>query len=183
MRKVITGDFGQMKVGRTLLPGIFERLEVQGEVTVDEANILAESGSSKQPHGFKDATVTASLVLPNDTNGTPYDKLQVIVRVFKQVDSSARPFIYQIVNKHTAAWGIRDVVFQGLSSSEDDRDDTIHVQLTFVEYRPAVVKTEAMAKATSSRTNIKTGFAQASSPMPAKKAPTPAVDDDNPRKR
>lgn len=184
MRKVITKDFGQLKVGDTLIPGVFERLEVQGEVAVDEVDVLSESGTSKQPHGFKDASIGIALRLQNDDNSTPYDKLQVIVRVFQKVDASARPFIYRIVNQHTAIWGIKDVVFQGLTSSEDNQDDTIRVQLSFTEYRPTVVKSEAMAKTNTDKANTKTGFAQtrAAGNSGGKKVPTPAIDDDKPKK-
>lgn len=144
MRHVITEDVGRMKLDGRLLPGVPERLEVQGEVRVDREQIAGQSGSAKQPLGFEDAEITLVLRLPTDDQSTCYDKIAELASIFRSVDSMARPHVFRIVNKHVAAWGIGDVVFAGLKTAEDNEDDSARAELRFVEFRPVLVKKEAM---------------------------------------
>ena len=53
-----------------------------------------------------------------------------ITSMFQSVDDRAKPRVYRIVNKHVAAWRIREVVFKELSSDEDTNDDTIRAGCT-----------------------------------------------------
>lgn len=143
--ELITDDIGQVKLGGMLLPGVFEGLEVSGGVRVDESDVAGQSGTSKQPAGFDDTEFSLKLRLLTDDDSTCYDKLRILTSLFKRVDSSAKPFIYQIVNHHLAQWDVSEVIFKGIRSSEDNQDDTIHAELQFTEFRPVVVKAESLA--------------------------------------
>lgn len=146
MREVITDDIGQVKVGDTLLPGIFESLEIAGDVRVDEIEVTGQSGTSKQPLGFDDATLVLKIRLLTDDDSTCYDKLKTLVAVFRAVDAQAKPFVYRLVNHHAAIWGITEVIFKGLRSVEDNDSDTIRADLQFTEYRPVMVRNEEMTE-------------------------------------
>ncbi|MCR4443479.1 MAG: hypothetical protein NUV48_15200 [Peptococcaceae bacterium] len=143
MRQVITNDFGQVKVGGVILPGNIQSMEIEGGVRTDEMEVPGTSGTSKQPQGFKDALINLTLQLPTDDTSTCYEKLKTIVGILQKLDKNAKPYIYQIVNKHTAIWNIKEVIFETLRSTEDNKNDTITAELAFKEWRPVVVKSEA----------------------------------------
>lgn len=145
MRQVITDDFGQIKVGDTLLPGILQKIEVEGSVRIDDMEVPGSSGSSKQPQGFEDAIIYIELLLPTDDATTCYDKLQTLVGIFKKVDKYAKPYIYRIVNKHTQVWNIKEVVFKNCRTTEDNITDSIKATLEFKEYKPVLVKVEQIS--------------------------------------
>lgn len=145
MRQVITDDFGQIKVGDTLLPGILQKIEIEGSVRIDDMEVPGSSGSSKQPQGFEDAVIYIELLLPTDDTSSCYDKLQTLVSVFKKVDKYAKPYIYRIVNKHTQVWNIKEVVFKNCRTMEDNRTDSIKATLEFKEYKPVLVKVEQIS--------------------------------------
>ena len=145
MRQVITDDFGQIKVGDTLLPGTLQKIEVEGSVRIDDMKVPGSSGSSKQPQGFEDALIYIELLLSTDDINTCYDKLQTLVGIFKKVDKYAKPYIYRIVNKQTQVWGIKEVVFKNCRTSEDNLNDTIKATLEFKEYKPVLVKMEEIS--------------------------------------
>lgn len=180
MRQTITSDFGQVKLGKTLLPGAFAGMDIQGQVRVDDLTIAGQSGSSKQPLGFEDAKISLEIRLLTDEESTCYDKAEQIVQIFQAVDSAAKPFIYRIVNKHTALWKIKEVVFEGLRTKETNQDDTLIASLEFTEYRPVLVAKEkrTQVQQTPAGTN-KDAFAKANPTTPSQTTvKTPAVDDD-----
>lgn len=194
MRMDITNDLGQIKLGNTLLPGVYDSCEIQGGVKLDEIDVPGQSGQSTQPQGFEDATITLRLRLINDNTSSPYDKAQTIIKLFRSMDSLAKPYVYNIVNPMTRLWGIREVIFTDLRISDSNRTDIIEAEIVLREYKPAMIKKEssvpAPAKQTTSETETvdtsqKSGFAQVdlSSVLPTvtalkKTAATPAKDDD-----
>lgn len=145
MRQIITDDFGQMKLDSKLLPGTFEAMEITGDIVIDEVEVPGQSGKAKQAMGFGDAVISLKLRLPTDDESTAYEKLEQLNAIFQAVDAQAKPYVYRIVNKHTAARKVNQVIFKTLRSSEDNRSDLIKAELEFTEYRPIVVKKEAMA--------------------------------------
>ncbi len=141
----MTDDIGQIRVGGVLLPGIMESLEVAGALRIDEAEVDGQSGTTKQPVGFEDAAVTLRVRLVTDDESTSYDKAKEIVGLFQSTDSYAQPFVCRIVNRHTALWGIDEVLFSELKTSESNRDDTMYADLVFKEYVPVAVLAEEVA--------------------------------------
>ncbi|MCL4514155.1 MAG: hypothetical protein M1379_00950 [Firmicutes bacterium] len=178
MRTIITQEYGEVKLGSTVLPGIFEAWEIDDQVKVDEM-WTGGSGKSKQPLGFEDATLTLRLRLLTDEKSTCYDKLQVIARVFKATDKQAKPFIYRIVSMLTSAYGIREVIFAGLNVAENNENDTLRASLSFTEHRPVLIRKEAQVKPKTSSTGTIQGFAESGKTKTTKSLVTsPAVDDD-----
>ncbi len=144
-REIITDDFGQVKLGGQLLPGVIQQIEINGGVRVDIEEVPGQSGSSKQPQGYEDAEITIRIVLPTDEQSDCYGKVAELERSFKKVDSQAKPFVFCIVNKHAAARGINQVIYRGLRTTEGNADDTITAEIALVEFKPVVVKTEQIA--------------------------------------
>lgn len=189
-RQIVTDDIGQVKLGDTLLPGVFEGLEVEGELEIDEQDVQGGS-KRKQVLGFHDPTVTLKLRLLNDAAGTPHDKLRVIAALFRGKDKAGKPVVYRIVNQHLALWGIQQVLFKRLRTSESNLDDSLRAELEFTGHSPVVVKKQGIGggkgkgtvpKGMSQREmlNYLAGKPVYGPPVP-KKAKTPAVDNDRPR--
>lgn len=139
---------GIIRLGGEELPGILTSLSVDGKVRYDEQNIDGTSGKSKTPMGWEDHTVMISMVLPTDSDGDCYDKLEALSAYFKQPDSKANPQIYAVVNRHTQSRGIREIVFDRLQTTESEQWDYIIANLGFAEHNPPIVQTEAAAAKT-----------------------------------
>lgn len=142
----ITENIGEVKLGDTILPGIYQSLEVSRAVRMDERRVPGRSGSSKQPLGYEDAEVTLELVLTNDHDSPARDKLRTITGLFQATDKQARPIVYTIAHPVLADWGIRQVVFRSLKSRDDNLYDLIYCSLKFVEHVPVTVKKEQRRK-------------------------------------
>lgn len=186
VREIVTEDIGQVKLGNTLLPGVFEALEIEGALTIDEQEVQG-GGKRKQVLGFEDPAVTLRLRLLDDSAGTAYQKLRVLVGLFRGKDKAGKPVAYRIVNKHLALWGVQQVLFKRLRSSEDNMDDTLRADLEFVAHAPVAVKKQSLAS--GGKGVVPTGLSKAEmarylagKQAPAPKAKTPAVDDDRPRR-
>lgn len=139
---------GIVRLGGEELPGVLTSLNVDGKVRYDEQKVDGTSGKSKTPMGWEDHTVSISMVLPTDSEGDCYDKLEVLAAYFKQPDAKANPQIYSVVNRHTQSRGIREIVFDRLQTTESESWDYIIANLGFNEHNPPIVKTEAAAAKT-----------------------------------
>lgn len=141
-REIITNDFGEIKLGDNLLPGIVQQIEVDGNVRIDSEEVPGQSGASKQPQGFDDYKVTIRIALVTDDDSDCYDKVTLLEQSFKKVDAQAKPFIYRVINKHLAARGISQMVYQGLRTTDSSGTDVISAEISLLEYKPVIVKTE-----------------------------------------
>lgn len=147
-REIITDDFGEIKLGDVLLPGIIQQIEVDGNVRIDNQEVPGQSGATKQPQGFDDYNITIRIALVTDDETTCYDKVAQLDQSFKKVDAQAKPFIYRVVNKHLAARGISQLIYQGLRTTDGNSSDQIAAEISMLEYKPVIVKTEqAVTKA------------------------------------
>ena len=179
MREIITNDIGEIKLGDTILPGIYQSMEISGTLRFDEANIQGQSGTSKQPLGFGDATINLNLILPTDENATCYDRLKVLVASFYKVNKYGKPYVYRLVNHLTSIWGVRDVLFKDLRVRDDNQKDSLSVDMVFQEYYPVVVKREAKVSPPGNLDPY-TDFTKLTEPVTVPKTgvESPAKDDD-----
>jgi hypothetical protein len=201
MKLEITNELGQIKLGNTMLPGIYAGCTIDGSVKLDEIDVPGQSGKSTQPKGFEDATISIRLNLINDDNSSAYDKAKIIINIFRAMDKNAKPYVYRIVNPMTNMWGIKEVIFKDLSTRDSNYDDMILADISLREYKPVVVKKEAAApkpaKTTTNKkdTSASKGFAQAkvdTSPLQLSVIPkmqqyqqsknAPFADNDQPKK-
>lgn len=142
----LTWEYGEVRLGGNLLPGIFVDQSIRGAVRFDESKKDGQSGKHKVPMGFEDADITITLDLTSELFSTCYEKLATITGIFRAA-RNANPKIYSVTNSHCWARGVRNVVFTGLDSYESDRDDVISVTLYFVEHLPPVIRREKQATA------------------------------------
>jgi hypothetical protein len=141
---------GVIKLDGAEIEGIVKSVSVSADVKLDEQKVDGLSGTKKVPVGWSDADITVTLELLTDDAATCYERLQELNRLFKSTESAASPKKkFEIANRHTAARGVRSVVFSKLDSSETSDDDVIAVTLQFIEYEPAVVPSEKAAAAGS----------------------------------
>lgn len=149
MRKDITNEAGAIKLGDTLLPGVFTSIEVDGKLRIDEKEVPGQSGKSKQPLGFEDAKISLKLRLITDEETDCYDKAAVLVNLFQTVDKQAKPYVYRIVNRLLELWHITEVLFEDIKIRDNKGSDTLQADLSFTEYKPALVAVEAKAEVTA----------------------------------
>jgi len=179
---IVTNEVGDVKVGTTLLPGIYQSMQISGALRFDEMMMQGLSGTSKQPLGFEDAVVSLNMILPTNDSATCYDRMQVIAALFNNADSNGVPYVYKLINNLVSIWGIKQVLFKELKVKDDnEKKDSLLVEITFTEYVPVIVRRETRAtppgnldpytdftKYDASTIQTKTGVV------------SPAKDDDNP---
>ena len=149
MRRETTDEAGHLLLDGELQPGLFTGVEVDGGLEIDQQQVPGASETARQIQGYRPATVTFKLTLPTDES-TCFEKLKVIAQRFKQTDASAAPLVRRIVNEHTAAWGIDQVLFRELRSSDNNKTDMLTVELVFEEWTPSIRRKEAGSGSASS---------------------------------
>ncbi|MFZ5826498.1 MAG: hypothetical protein ACOY94_19570 [Bacillota bacterium] len=143
MRMEITDEAGHLMLDGDLLPGLFEGLEIEGALDIDDQQVPGASEASRQVQGFKPATVIFKLLLPTDDESTCFEKLAVLTRRFRATDDRAEPFIRRIINEQTTSWGIDQVLFVTMRSVDDGKADSVKAELRFEEWKPATRRKEA----------------------------------------
>jgi hypothetical protein len=146
--KLLTFEDGIVRLGGDALPGLLASLSVDGEVRYDEQKVDGQSGKRKTPKGFEDQEVSVTLTLCTDEQSDCYEKLAQLMPFFRKTTAQANPQIYDFVNRHAGARGIRRVIFDKLKSAETNTTDTITATLSFREHRPPIVRKEAAAAKT-----------------------------------
>ncbi len=141
-------EHGHVRLGDTLLPGVFVSMDVADSVKIDCAKMDNMSGKKKIPMGWEDSLLTIEMDLVTD-DSTCYDKLAKVNYIFKGMDSQSNPKILKINNPHAAARGVDKVLFRTLRSRETSDDDVIRVTLEFDEHDPPTIPPELRAKSTS----------------------------------
>lgn len=129
-----------IKVGGTMLPGLFKSLEVTGSALVEEQEVEGSSVKPKQATGYEDTKVNIELVLYDTSNETALQKLARIHNIF-QAPGQAVPQVLDIVEEQLAARGVSRVIFKGLTSKQDNKAQQITATLTFWEYIPVLITT------------------------------------------
>lgn len=178
-------DDTSIKVSGTVLPGLIKSTEIKDEVLIEEQEVEGSSVKPKQVKGYDDAKVTIELILEDSAKVTRQDKLKKIQNIFKK-SGQTKPKIHTIVNEHISSRGIKQVVFKGLASKEENKRDQIVATLEFVSYKaikitakkksstPTDSGTSSLDPAYQSYLNNNRGSA------PTKTASTPAIDDSTP---
>lgn len=143
MRLKITHEYGEMKLGNKMIPGVFNGLAINGKVRISEKEMPGVSGKMKQADGYEDLTMTLTIILNNDESSSPYDKLAELVGMFRKMDRTAKPEVYNVVNQMTAAWGLDQILFEELKTTDPPEGDLVHATLEFVEWQSPLVAIES----------------------------------------
>ena len=138
-KTVITTDFGDVKVGGIILPGTFQKLEVESDAKVDEVDVKGKSVKPKQATGYEDAKVKFTLIIRPNNKEDEYTQLAKIQRVFRKPEQG-KPQVFDIVNKHVNTRGVRKIIFKKLTTQEDNKSNILLVTCEFWEYIPITLK-------------------------------------------
>lgn len=137
-------DDGKVLLNGEDIPGLISNISVSSSIRFDNQDIDGKSSKRKVPLGFSDADITIQLELLTDDNGcTCYEKLANLDLIFRSKEKNNIK-IFDIDNKHLNSRNVRKVVFSNFESSESNSDDIIYVTISFVEYEPAITKTETI---------------------------------------
>ncbi len=142
----------EVKIGGHSLPGVFKSLEVNGNAIIDEIETESKGKKPKQATGFEDATVKLEITLIETENQSIEDKIKYINDIFHPSGETV-PKLYKIVNAHTAARGITEVIFKSFSTKETDKNDEVTGTLEFCECpQITVVKKKATTNSSKATT-------------------------------
>lgn len=140
-------DDSTVKVGGVTLPGLFKSIEIKGDALIEEQEVEGRSTKPKQATGYEDAKINLELILLDGPELTKLQKLEIIQNLFKK-QGQAKPIIYEIINEHTAARGITQILFKNLTTKEQNKNDGLTAMIEFWEY--AAITITATATATKS---------------------------------
>lgn len=146
---MIIVDGSEVKVGGVILPGIFQKLEINADAKVDELEVEGKGTKPKQATGYEDAKIKIDLLLEADSNGDEYSKIEKLQRLFKDPNQS-KPLVYELYNRHCAIRGINKVIFKNLSTKENNQVSYIIASLEFWEYIPISLTTASGNTSSSS---------------------------------
>ena len=150
---LLTITDGNISLNGESIPGLLSTVSVNTSIRFDEQDIDGKSSKKKVPLGWSDADITIQLELLTDDEGsTCYDKLAELDGIFRSKDKK-KVKVFDIDNRHLNARNVRKVVFSNLESSESNNEDIIYASLSFIEYEPAVVKTENIKTISTSTQN------------------------------
>ncbi|MTI82748.1 MAG: hypothetical protein FH756_02380 [Firmicutes bacterium] len=162
MIQVYATNIGQVKVGNTLLPGIFESLEITGRVKTDQVEIRGKEAKATQAVGYDPAAARLTLnLLPTYEGDDCSSQVRAIQHAFRESKEQEKPGVYRLVNRHAQARGIDEVVFSGLKTFEDNRSDKLLVICEFMEHVPVQVKVkEQTASASAEESSSETAASE-----------------------
>jgi hypothetical protein len=143
-------DTGTVKVGGIILPGTFEKLEIEADVQVDEVDVKGKAVKPKQATGYEDAKIKLVINLRPNNYEDEYDQLYRIQNIFKKPNQE-KPNIYDIFNRHLNTRGITRVIFKKLTTKEDNKSNILQVTCEFWEYIPITIQTTKASGNTSSQ--------------------------------
>jgi hypothetical protein len=123
------------------LPGIVQDLEVRGELEVEEKKLEASSLGFKLIHGFNDADVRlVAVLLPGDDDVEA--QIGQIQEAFQNLDDRGVVQPLRVINRHLDSRRITYLLFKRLRTRETSEDDSILVEMDFVDYAAAAAREE-----------------------------------------
>jgi nucleoid-associated protein YgaU len=155
----IDADIGQVKLGNTILPGIYESIEIEDEAQLDDVEIEGRQKQKKttQATGYELPRVKVNLQLLNDEVSTAEEKLASIRSLYRSSKQQKKPQRYRIVCAQAQAHGIDEVIFTKVKSRGTNLSDTIYLSLEFMEHEgiTIAVQTKTPSSATTNYTVVR----------------------------
>lgn len=148
---MIYTDESTVKIDSVVLPGLFKSIEVKGDAIVDEQDVEGQSKKPKQATGYEDIKVNIELILEDGPLLTKIQKLEQIQQIFRMPDQE-KPTVHEIINEHTAARGVKQVIFKNLTHKAENKKNWLVVTLEFWEH---TVMTVTASKSSSGASGSK----------------------------
>ncbi|GHT56840.1 hypothetical protein AGMMS50268_13280 [Spirochaetia bacterium] len=137
----VDSDEGIVKIGSPPeeLPGILESIEINSSLLIENASQQGRSGKVKIVQGWDDAALLITMTLLDDPGAekTRWDSLKQIAAIFKKVSGAGKPDVYTLNHPMIAAWGMKQVLFASLKSSEMRKRRALSISIEFEEYDSA----------------------------------------------
>ena len=134
----VDSNSGIIKIGSPPeeLPGIFESIKVSNSLLKENPQMQGRSGRVKIVHGWDDVAILITLSLIDNPIGgqSRWDYLNQIAGIFKKVSDNEKPEVYTLSHPMINAWGIRQLLFSTLETTELRRRRRIALTLAFEEY-------------------------------------------------
>jgi hypothetical protein len=134
----IDSNEGILKIGSPpeTLPGIVESVKINDSLLMEDTEVQGRSGRVKIVQGWDDAglLISMSLIDGPGAGKTRWDYLKQITAAFKKVANNGKPEIYMLSHPMINAWGVRQLLFTSLETTESRTRRKITVALEFAEY-------------------------------------------------
>lgn len=130
---MIYTDGSTVKIDSVILPGVFKSIEIKGDAIVDEQEVEGQSRKPKQATGYEDMKVNIELILEDGPGMGKLEKLETIQQLFR-TPKQEKPAVHRLINSHTAARGVKQVIFKSLTHKAENKKGQILVTLEFWEY-------------------------------------------------
>lgn len=174
------------KVNGVVLPGVVKSIEVKGAAAIDEQEVEGSSAKPKQATGYEDAKVNIELVIDDTPSQTKYQRLAVVVSLFRKPGQTV-PQPIPIVSEDTVAHGIDKVWFKGVSHKAENKKGQLAVTLEFWEHVPQTITAKKKGKGSGSGSSTGAtitseygSYLESSRGSSPKLNSSPAVDDASP---
>lgn len=136
-------DASELALNGEPLPGVFQSLEVSGDLRVDSAKRPGRSGAAKLAEGWEDMRLVLRLLLPSDEPGSYAESsARRLAQLFQRADGNAKPFVYTIAHPIAAALNLNEVLFRAIRIQSTNEGDAATAEVEFLEFRPMMVKRE-----------------------------------------
>lgn len=147
----------QIKVGDTILPGIFESVEVDGSAKLDEVEIQGSKKKATQATAYEPVRIKLNLNLTTDEQKA-VDKLRTIAKVFRPSRQQEKPKPYRMICEEVQAYDVHEVILYAIKSRRTNLDDIIYVSLEFIEHNSITVPAQkTVAKSGNVTYTVKPG--------------------------
>lgn len=127
---MIYTDESTVKIDTIILPGLFKSIEIKGDAIVDEQDVEGQSKKPKQATGYEDAKVNIELILEDGPLLTKIQKIEQIQQIFR-LPGQEKPTVHEIINEHTAARGVKQVIFKNLTHKAENKKGSSSLRLNF----------------------------------------------------
>lgn len=147
----------EIMIGDTVLPGIFESIEVEDGTQADQVQIDGQEKKSNQRISYNPTIVRVNLNLINDDSGTPIEKLSTIAKLYRPSSSVTTPQIYRLICEEAQAHGIDQVTFASLRSRSTNLDEKIYLTLELEEYVAITISVTERSTSSSTTYTVSSG--------------------------
>lgn len=164
-------EAGIIKIDGQVLPGALQRLVVGHQIIIDEIEIQDKDGHLKQPAGYDEGTISIELDLlgsdADEDGDNAYEVLETIQTIFRKTEGQMKPEIHDIANIHTAARGIKQVLFKTLETESNSETNILSVRIELEEYIPLAVQVVQAVERAQEKQQLTDQVSQATGAPPA----------------
>ena len=104
--------------------------------------------AGEQEDRYEDIKVNIELIIDDGPLLTKIQKIEQIQQIFR-IPGQEKPTVHEIINEHTAARGVKQVIFKNLTHKAENKKGQLVVTLEFWEYTVMTVTASKSASGSS----------------------------------